>query len=223
MNVAREMARAKCPDRTVIVADRQTGGRGRMSRKWQSKSGGLYFTIILRPPVRPEEGFKYNFITAFLLADLLHTTCSISACLKWPNDVLAGGKKLSGMLSEMNATADRIHFLNIGIGLNVNNTPSDEEPNAISIKTLTGKTFCRQDLLYGLLDSLQNGMYDAMPPAAVIQRWKQFATGLDAPVRVVTTKETIRGIAEDVDNQGALVVRLEDGNRRRVAVGDCFF
>ncbi|MDY6824392.1 MAG: biotin--[acetyl-CoA-carboxylase] ligase [Thermodesulfobacteriota bacterium] len=223
MNVAREMALAGCPDRTVVVADRQTEGRGRMDRRWHSAAGGLYFTVVLRPPVQPGEGFKYTFIAAFLLGDLLRSVCGIDALLKWPNDILAGGKKLSGMLSEMNASADRIHFLNIGIGLNVNNTPSAVEPNATSINALTGEQFHRQDLLVRFLDAMGGALYDTMPPAGVMNRWKHYATGLHSPVRVVTKQETIRGVAEDVDNGGKLVVRLEDGRRRRVAVGDCFF
>lgn len=194
-----------------------------MDRQWQSDRGGLYFTIVRRPPVRPTEGFKYTFIAAFVLADLLRTICNIDAGLKWPNDILVDKKKLSGMLSAMQASQNRIDFLNIGIGLNVNNTLSHAAPDAIALQEIAGTPFSRQDVLTRFLDRLQDNSYDTMPPAEAINRWKQYAIGIHhTPVRVVTLRETVQGIAEDVDNTGALVVRLHDGTRRRISVGDCF-
>ncbi|MFW5988616.1 MAG: biotin--[acetyl-CoA-carboxylase] ligase [Desulfosudaceae bacterium] len=221
MDLAKEMARDGCPHGTVIIAGTQTRGRGRMDRTWLSAAGGLYFTMVLRPALPPAKGFLLNFLASLTLAGILRREAGLPAAVKWPNDILVEGRKLCGMLSEMSATNDTLHSVNLGIGLNVNNSPTVETPQAVSLKMLTGRDFSRISLLSRFLDEFEAELTN-LRPADVVRRWKKAAAGLGRPVTVVTRQEEIRGMAEDVAEDGSLLVRLEDGTRRQVIYGDCF-
>ena len=140
MGIARDMARKGCPEMTVVVAGIQTKGRGRMNRLWRSGKGGLYFSLVLRPAVTPINGARVNLYAANILAKTLRDAFGIDAGVKWPNDILVDGKKMSGLLSEMEAEFDRVTFMNIGIGINVYNDPTHDEPGATSLKHLLGRS-----------------------------------------------------------------------------------
>lgn len=221
MDVARQLAQQGAPHFTVVVADTQTGGRGRMDRVWRSDPGGLYMTLVLKPGIPAADGLKLTFLASLTLAKVLRRLCRIEAAVKWPNDILVSGKKLAGLLSEMQATGGRLDFVNIGIGINVNNNPANFEPNATSIKALTGAFFSRISLLCEFLDALEAGLQH-IDLASVIGQWKGYAASLGRPVIVVTPGRTVTGVAEDVNENGALIVRLADGSTEEVCYGDCF-
>ena len=223
MDQARETARRGCADRTVIIAGAQTRGRGRMDRVWASDEGGLYFTLILKPKTHPAEAIKFNFLASLCLVTVLRQECRIDARVKWPNDIMVDNGKLSGMLSEMDATGDTIHFVNIGIGINVNNDPARIESRAVSIRSLTGRVYSRTRILGLFLDRFESALESEPDSADVIARWKHYAGSLNREVTVVTLKETLTGFAEDVDDRGALILRLADGSSRSVCYGDCFY
>ncbi len=222
MDVARDLAAAGCPDLTVVVAGIQTRGRGRMDRSWYSDDGGLYFTLVTRPAVSPEEGFQVNFMACAALVRTLRRLAAIPAEGKWPNDILCDGRKLAGMLSEMDAPTGMINYVNIGIGVNLNNCPAERESRAVSLKELTGRRFSRREVLQGFLASFEAD-YSAGDFGGAVLRWKGCAGSLNREVTVVTRRETVRGTAEDVDRDGALLLRLPDGKRRKVIYGDCFY
>ncbi len=222
MEIAREKARNGCPDFTVIVAGRQSRGRGRLDRTWLSAAGGLYFTLVLRPLIPPALSPLVNFGASLTLARILREMFGIQADVKWPNDILVGNRKLSGMLSEMEAEADRVAYVNIGIGLNVNNDAATEEQRAVSLAQLMGKTVKKKEILERFLKEFRTFMQE-LPLDRVISEWKQFTSTLNRSVRVVTYKDTTQGFAEDVDDDGALIVRLDDGSTRKVVYGDCFY
>ncbi len=224
MDIARQMANAGCPHLTVIVTGIQTRGRGRLDRTWSSDEGGLYFTIVLRPrEVRPAEAVKFNFMASLALVETLHEEYRIDARVKWPNDLMAGDRKLSGMLSEIDVVGDTINYLNIGIGVNVNNDPTAVEPRAVSVKSLTGRAYSRTRMLGLFLDRFEANLLARPDFAAVITGWKKHAGSLNREVTVVTLKEKLRGFAEDVDDRGSLVLRFADGTRRSICCGDCFY
>jgi BirA family biotin operon repressor/biotin-[acetyl-CoA-carboxylase] ligase len=223
MDQARETARGGCADMTVIIAGAQTRGRGRMERIWASEDGGLYFTLIIKPQAHPAEAIKFNFLAALSLVTVLREECRIDARVKWPNDIMVDNGKLSGMLSEMDATGDVIHFINIGIGINVNNDPALVEPRAVSLRSLTGRVYSRTRILGLFLDRFEAGLQSEPDFADVITRWKKYAGSLNREVTVVTLKEKLTGFAEDVDDRGALILRLADGTTRTVCYGDCFY
>ena len=115
MVAARKLAHSGCPHFTVVVTEQQTAGRGRLNRSWHSGSGGLYFTIILRPEIPPALSPRRNLCTSLVLAEILRQTYDIPAAVKWPNDVLVDKSKIAGILAEMEAEADRVSYVNIGV------------------------------------------------------------------------------------------------------------
>lgn len=221
MDEARRLARAECPSFSVAIAETQTKGRGRLVRPWYSRAGGLYFTIILRPNLPPEACFKLNFLASICLARLLRRRYGINAEIKWPNDILVNHQKLVGMLSESNISSNRVNYVNIGIGINVNNTPPETTPEATSIKHLIGKPVPLPPLLSEFLDEFETGVKN-MDNIDIIPEWKRYGIPFSRRVTVVTTGEKFKGIAEDIDAEGALLLRLTDGSLKRVIYGDCF-
>ena len=221
MDIARDLARKGQPHFSVIIADSQTHGRGRLKRIWLSQPGGLYFTIILRPPIPPMLSPQLNFAAALVLVVTLRSRFNIHAQVKWPNDILVSGKKICGILSEMEAEGDWVTFVNIGIGMNVNNDPSSAEPKTSSIKKLLKRNVSRQKLLSEFLDRFKNRLQrNSMD--SIVDEWKHYATTLNRRVKIVTPHEVSEGIALDVDENGALLLKEDDGTLKKILCGDCF-
>jgi BirA family biotin operon repressor/biotin-[acetyl-CoA-carboxylase] ligase len=221
MDVAKDLARQDCPAFTVVVAGRQTQGRGRMRRVWGSEEGGLYFTVVLRPHLPVLWSSRVNFLVSLTLAGVLRDGYGVEAGLKWPNDILVQGRKLSGLLSEMESEGDQVRFLNVGIGINVNNRPPDVEPPAVSLQELLGRPVSRRDILARFLDELEQAM-EAEPWDTVMEQWKARSVSLNRPVRIVTARDDFSGTAVDVDENGALLLKQADGTMLSVVYGDCF-
>lgn len=221
MDVAKDLARRGCPAFTVVVAGRQTRGRGRMGRVWGSEDGGLYFTVVLRPHLPVLWSSRVNFLVALTLAGVLREGYDVDAGLKWPNDILVQGRKLSGLLSEMESEGDQVRFINVGIGLNVNNRPPSVEPPAVSLRELLGRAVSRRDILARFLDELEQAMHSE-PWDTVMAGWKARSVTLNRPVRIVTARDDLSGTAVDVDENGALLLKQADGTMATVVYGDCF-
>jgi len=221
MDTAKELARKNCPDFTVVIAGRQTSGRGRLNRQWVSDDGGLYFTMILRPNIPVALSSRMNFLASLTMAYVLREMYQIEAAVKWPNDILVNERKLSGMLSELEAEADRVFFINIGMGVNVNNDPAGIEPGAISLKNILGRETSRIKLLSWFLDEFENRLKN-VDFENVISEWKKYSVTLQRQVRIVTQREVSEGLALDVDENGALVIELADGTQKTIVYGDCF-
>ncbi len=221
MDIARDLARQGCPDFTVVIADRQTKGRGRLNRVWHSADGGLYFTIVTRPLLPPVHSFRVCFAASTALAETLRELYKIDAGVKWPNDILVDGHKLSGMLSEMEAEADRVAYIAIGIGINVNNDPHVYEADAVSISQLLGRKVSRKRLLTCFLDMFETKLHGKALDN-IVAEWKRYTITLNRAVKIVTIKETLEGVARDIDPTGALVLEMADGTTQKVVYGDCF-
>lgn len=221
MDQAMVLAREGCPDFSVVVAQRQTCGRGRMQRTWLSADGGLYFSIIVRPDIPMMIAGLVNLAAAIDMADLLRGLYRIDARLKWPNDILVDNRKICGILSQMEVAADRVDYINIGIGLNVNNDPETEAPIAVSLKSLIGRAVPRRELLMAFLDAFKQRVQN-LNPETVIAQWKARNVTLGQKVRVFTVKEMVEGVAVNIDAHGGLILRLADGTCQTVVYGDCF-
>jgi BirA family biotin operon repressor/biotin-[acetyl-CoA-carboxylase] ligase len=221
MDEAMVLAQQGCPDCSVVVAERQTKGRGRLQRVWQSDEGGLYFTIITRPDLAPVAGALVSFALAIDLAATLNQCCHVDAQLKWPNDVLVNGCKLAGILAQMVNDLDRVQFINVGVGINVNNKPQHIEKPAISILQLKGHPVSRIGILSDFLERfevrLQNNAF-----SDVVSEWKEHSITLGKHVIVQTRQETVKGLAVDVDKEGGLVLELANGDLQTIVYGDCF-
>ncbi len=221
MDRAKELANNGCPDFTVVVADRQKRGRGRLSRSWHSNRGGLYFTIITRPAIPPVLVNQLSFSASVCLVETFKCLFDIDAKIKWPNDILLNNQKLSGILCEMRVEADLIDYLNIGIGINVNNNPRLAEANSVSIKQFIGRTISRKEILTYFLNAFEATL-KANQYQQVLDRWKSHSTTLNQRVRVETIKETFIGKAVDIDDNGALILILNDNSQKKIYYGDCF-
>lgn len=221
MDIARDLARKQCPHFTVVIAGRQKKGRGRLKRSWLSSEGGLYFTIVVRPKIPPVLSSRVNFAASMILAQTLRSMFNINAMVKWPNDVLVDGKKISGILSEMEAEMDMVSFINIGLGINVNNDPTPHEPMATSLKKILGKEVPRMKVLKAFLDHFEDAVNDA-DFDNVVSEWKRYTETLNRHVRIVTSHEVSEGLAVDVDDNGALILKLADGSVKKIIYGDCF-
>jgi BirA family biotin operon repressor/biotin-[acetyl-CoA-carboxylase] ligase len=221
MDEAMRLARKGCPDFTIVVAQRQTRGRGRMQRSWVSDDGGLYFTIVVRPDIPLMRSGVVNLAAAVDMATLLQSELGLDAGLKWPNDILVDKKKICGILTQIEGEGDQVAHMNIGVGLNVNNSPDIQAPSAVSLKSLLGRKVPRRDILVAFLDAFERRLA-AFDSAAAIEAWKSSNVTLGRRVRVATLKETVAGTAMDLDAHGGLIVQLADGSRRLVMHGDCF-
>ncbi len=221
MDLAKDLARQGCPGFTTVVAGRQTQGRGRLRRVWSSEAGGLYFTVVLRPRVPVLWSSRVNFLVALTLCSMLRERYGVAAGVKWPNDILVEGRKLCGLLSEMECEGEEVTFVNVGIGMNVNNAVPALAPPAVSLKTLLGRTVPRAELLRCFLDALERDLA-AEPWETVIAEWKRHSITLYRAVRIVTAKDDLSGVAVDVDANGALLLRQTDGTLATILHGDCF-
>jgi BirA family biotin operon repressor/biotin-[acetyl-CoA-carboxylase] ligase len=221
MDIARELARKQCPHFTVVIAGRQKKGRGRLKRSWLSSDGGLFFTIVIRPKIPPVLSSRVNLAASMILVQTLRNLFNINAMVKWPNDVLVDGRKISGILSEMEAEIDRVNFISIGIGVNVNNDPTPHEPLATSLKKILGKEIPRIEVLKAFLDRFEHAVNNAEFDN-VVAEWKKYTETLNRHVRIVTTNEVVEGLAVDVDDNGALILKLADGSMKKIIYGDCF-
>lgn len=221
MTRARELARKGASHFTVAVAGSQTKGRGRLRRAWISDPGGLYFTIVLRPPIPPTLSYRFNFAASLCMVQSLRSLFQVDVGAKWPNDILLNHRKLCGMLSEMEAESDQVRYLSIGMGVNLNNSPDPREQPAISLKSVLGCSVSPTALLSDFLDRFEQRIASD-DLAAIIAEWKPHARTLNQPVRIIAGDRVQTGLAVDVDDEGALLLRREDGTVERITYGDCF-
>jgi BirA family biotin operon repressor/biotin-[acetyl-CoA-carboxylase] ligase len=220
MRAARTLARGGAEEGTLVVAETQTGGRGRLQRSWFSPSGGIYMTLVTRPRVAPFQAPRLNLLTAVAVSDSLERLHGITAGVKWPNDVLIGGRKVCGILAEMEAECDAVHYVNVGIGLNANSPVRDTQPLGVSLEELLGAPVDRarlaRDIVEGVLSRLPR-----LLDAAVLDEWRRRTVTLGREVSIAAGDVIVRGTAIDIDDSGALLVRHSDGRVLPVVVGDC--
>ena len=214
------------PDGTVALTEFQGTGHGRLSRGWFCPKGkGVLFSVLLRPQdILPQDAPKYTLLAAVAVVRACRAR-GLDVGIKWPNDVLAGGKKLVGILTEMSAEMERIHYIVIGTGINVNIGADEFSPEiqdtATSLSILAGHAVDRRALLAAILREMET-LYAAVQRegfAPVFDAWRELSVTLGQEVRVLGVNETFEGTAADIDETGALLVDTPEG-RRRVLAGD---
>lgn len=225
---AAEAARAGAAEGTVIVAARQTGGRGRMTRSFASPPGGLYFSLILRPQIDPQYVAQLTLLAGVAVAQSLRSLYDTEEiCIKWPNDLLWGGKKLCGILSELTLRADgAVDYVIVGIGVNLalarEDFPAELQPVATSLLLETGKRLPTSEVLEGILSAAAElyGRWLTDGPAEVLRLWRRLNCTLGREVLVKDNDEVIfRGRALDIDDKGAVVIGA-DGAARSFDFGE---
>lgn len=224
---ARELATYGANEGTVTIAETQTKGRGRLNREWVSPTGGLWFSLILRPNLSPTEAVKLTFVAGLAVAKVLREMFDLKTETKWPNDVLVNGPKICGVLTEMNTTGETVNFVVIGVGVNANFNVENVFPEqlkevATSLERELGRKVKLENLFRALLERLEN-LYELFIKEGfnpILEQWKKYAGFLGRKVEVTGPTGKMSGVALDVDYEGALVLRLEDGTVKRVFVGD---
>ncbi|MGA1873395.1 MAG: biotin--[acetyl-CoA-carboxylase] ligase [Thermoplasmatota archaeon] len=218
----KEKARSRVSEGSVIVSEVQTRGRGRKQRTWSSPKGGLWFSIVLYPEIPPERGMLVTMMASISVAEAVEEVAGIRPVIKWPNDLLVKGKKLCGILTEIDAEIDRIDSSVIGIGINVNN---DIEPElmqtATSLKIETGTKISRVDLLRSILvrmdvnyRSLKDKEHDM-----IRSRWMDRSNIRGRKIRHTGERGINIGKVIDIDGSGCLIIETEVG-RERIVSGD---
>jgi BirA family biotin operon repressor/biotin-[acetyl-CoA-carboxylase] ligase len=224
---AKELAAFGAAEGTVAVAETQTAGHGRLGREWFSPKGGLWFSIILRPKLIAREATKLVFTAGLAVAEVLRKLYALRIETKWPNDVMVEGRKICGILAEMNTTGETVNYVIVGIGLNANINVKDAFPpelaeTATSLETKLGREVNIVELFRALIEKFE-GCYDLFNEkgfASILAEWKKNAVFLGSDVEVTLGTETLRGVAVDVDDDGSLIIRLEDGKVKHVYDGD---
>ena len=211
----------------VVFAESQTQGKGRLGRQWVSPSGkGLWFSVLLRPPLRPPEMTQLTVISATSLARAIRENTALQPEIKWPNDILIRGRKVAGVLTEMRAEPDRVSHAAIGIGINVNLTSSDFpqelRDHATSLAMEAGRPVCRSSLAVSILQALEQDYRRILSGRfeEVAREWADQCVTLGQQIRVQQWDVTVCGRAESMDAEGALMLRTADGNLQRITGGD---
>jgi BirA family transcriptional regulator, biotin operon repressor / biotin---[acetyl-CoA-carboxylase] ligase len=223
MDEAMKLAQDKASDGTVVIAEAQTQGRGRLGRSWVSpKFKGLYFSIIVRPDTAVSEIASITLMAAVSVCEAVKRTCGLEARIKWPNDILLEQKKLGGILTEMNAGLDRVNYCVIGIGINVNSEPKTLVDGAVSLAQQAGSAVNRVELLRELLRQFEHYYlkFKKKEFGSILDAWRQFSVTLGERVRIDMHKGRLDGIAVDIDADGGLLVRRDSGIIEKVLAGD---
>ncbi|MBN2097008.1 MAG: biotin--[acetyl-CoA-carboxylase] ligase [Candidatus Omnitrophica bacterium] len=224
--VAFALAEQGMPEGTAVFAEGQKKGKGRLGRNWSSpKAKGIYISLILRPHASVRATGLITLLAAVSVAQAIRKTSGLNALIRWPNDILINNKKVCGILSEMHTQAGLVKFVVLGIGINVSTARHQLPPGASSLKEqLPGQRlhFSRLDLARELLRQLDREYlyFKDQGSAHVLTQWSNLSFLSGKRVQVVLQEKVIEGLAQDLDDAGALIVRLDNGFKQHVLAGD---
>ncbi|MDP2168098.1 MAG: biotin--[acetyl-CoA-carboxylase] ligase [Thermodesulfovibrionales bacterium] len=225
-DLAMELAQNHAPEGTVVIADSQTNGRGRLGRRWSSPQGvNIYMSVILRPEIAPKDATLLTIMSAVSVAEAVKKTTGLDVTIKWPNDLIVSGRKLGGILLEMRSEPDRILFAVVGVGINVNIRSSAFPPDirdiATSVLEETGDQAKRTTIAAEILTGMENNLnlLKQGKISLLLQMWRGLSSTLGRDVIVTTGDITIRGTAEDIDREGRLILSTADGPLK-ISAGD---
>jgi BirA family biotin operon repressor/biotin-[acetyl-CoA-carboxylase] ligase len=226
-DVIEKLARDGVKEGAVVFAESQTKGRGRLGRKWISpERKGLWFSVLLRPDLRPQETTQLTVAFATALRRAIQSETGLHPEIKWPNDIVIGGKKVAGILTELSAELDRVRHVILGIGVDVNLGAGEFPPElrklATSLKIESGRTILRAELATAILRELDSdyariggGFF-----AEVADEWQEHCKTIGRQVTIQIGERRIRGRAESLDDDGALLLRTDHGRLERITGGD---
>jgi len=223
METARKLAKEEASEGTVVIADVQTAGRGRSGRSWLSPQGSLAMSIVLRPPLDYLPGMV--MIAALAVVRAIEEMTGLRCAIKWPNDVLVSGKKVCGILVESEAAGKQINYVILGVGVNINFEPSvfpEIAEIATSISHELGKEIDREEFICLLLFELEKLYLELQAGgcSSVYRQWRERLETLGKLVNIRSEQKVERGIAEDVTEDGSLLLRRADGSLVEIVAGD---
>ena len=225
MDRAMDLAFKDTPEGTLVIAEGQTKGRGRMGRTWQScKYKGIYFSLIFKPRIPPQQAPVLTLISAVAICQGLKQQLSLETQIKWPNDILLNNKKIGGILTELSAEMDIVHAVIVGVGINVNNEKKSLPYTASSLKEITGCEISRLSLLQSILSCFEEKylQFQKQGVENILDEWRHFSATLGKRVRLCMSgqRPQIIGEAVDIDHDGGLLIRQDSGLVERVVAGD---
>jgi len=225
-DIAKELARKGASEGLLVLAETQTSGRGRLGRVWQSPPGGIWLSLMLRPKLTPQEAPKLTFIGAIAVAFCIRNL-GLDAKIKWPNDVLVNNRKVCGILTEMEAEIDVLHYVVVGIGINTNfkkdKLPIDIQKTATTLKSELKESVNRNEFIACLLNEFERAYLVFLKKgfSPILEEWKELSCILNEDVRVYMDDKIIDGKAIDVDQaSGALILKLDNGSIEKILSGD---
>ena len=224
--IAKNMAMNGAKEGTLVIAEEQTRGRGRLNREWLSPAySNILMSLIFRPNLQAAKAFSMIMLTSVAIVRAIHGTTSLVAQIKWPNDIYLNNKKLGGILTEFNAEQDKVNFIVVGAGLNVNFDPClypEIKDSATSLKKVLGKEVKRAVLLRSILEEIERG-YSAFNRGCISQlrsEWDSHSLVTGRHVRIHSLDNVEEGIVESIDDDGCLILRDINGNTKRILSGD---
>ena len=223
MNMATELGMKGSPEGTIVLAETQTKGRGRLGRSWSSpKYKGIYLSLILRPQILPNAASLLTLLCAVSLCEAIKEITELDVQIKWPNDLLIHHKKLGGILTELNAEMDAVRFVVIGIGLNVNNDKKTLLAAVTSLREQKKEDINRINLLQEILRRIEKNylLFQKKENQTIIEKWRQHNVTLGKRVKILCEKAHLEGEAVDIDRDGGLLIRRDSGLIEKVMTGD---
>lgn len=224
-DAARLLAEQGAPEGSLVLADHQTAGRGRLARRWEAPAGSsLLLSLVFRPPLAPHQVQRLTMVCGLAVADAVEAETGLRVALKWPNDILIDGAKAGGILVELVSTGERVEFVIVGIGLNVNLHPADLPGEllvpATSLSQRAGREVGRARLLRALLQAIEVRYVALLQGHRPEGEWAGRLLTLGQRVSVSGAGSVVEGVAEAVDADGALLVRCAGGRLERILAGD---
>ncbi len=223
-DLLKELATQGAPEGTLVIADEQTAGRGRLGRKWLAPPGtSLLMSLLFRPHLASNQAQQLTMICSLAIADAIERLTDLSVDLKWPNDIFIRGKKVGGILTESGAIGELLDYIVVGIGLNVNvdfSTLPELRNMATSLYRELGREVSRLELLWAILEGIEARYKSLRKGKSPHEEWAARLITLACQVQVTTPQEVLVGWAEGVDADGALILRTPDGRRKRILAGD---
>lgn len=223
MDAALQLAIKGSSEGTIVLAESQTKGRGRLGRNWFSpKYKGIYLSLILRPKILPNQAPLLTLMTAVSICEAIKVKAGLTVQIKWPNDILMHHKKLGGILTELNAETDLSRFVVVGIGLNVNNDKKATPVGGTSLREQKKEGINRLELLQEILRKIEEDylVFQKNGGQAIVDKWREWNITLGRRVRVICQKAHLEGEAIDIDTDGGLLIRNDAGLIQKVMSGD---
>jgi BirA family biotin operon repressor/biotin-[acetyl-CoA-carboxylase] ligase len=224
VNSTNEIAKSlapNCQNGTVILAETQTQGRGRLSRPWASPPGGVWMSLILKPEMPLASIYQINMAVSVAVSRAIFTLFGLKAGIKWPNDQLVRERKICGILMEVSAEVGRLNYAVVGLGINANIRLSDipAEWRSTSLSQELGHDVSRSELIQRILLEIEEA-YEKMGSREIYEDWRRRSVTLGRAVRITSSSGDLIGVVEDLNEDGALLLKTENGCQR-VLAGDC--
>jgi len=226
---AKELAQKNVAEGTIVISKIQKKGRGRFDRNWESPEGGLYLSVVLKPDCKPDKTTLLPLIGALSICKTITSISDLFVKIKWPNDVLIDGKKTSGILLESESGKNKLKYVILGIGINLNTDMSSLSDDLQSVSTsISNEIGIKLDYFVFLKKLLINldkyyTLFVENKHELLIKEWKNNSDTIGRKIIIDTSTEKINGTAVDVDESGFLIVKTDDGGIKKITSGDCIY